>query len=47
MLHIDGPPVWMQRALFGWVLRPVALLIGRKRRLLDTARETYGRLIDW
>lgn len=46
-IYVDGPPVWVQRALFGWVLRPIALLTGRKRRLLERAREAYGRPIDW
>ncbi|MDB4931115.1 MAG: hypothetical protein JWM10_3599 [Myxococcaceae bacterium] len=46
-IYIDGPSVWVQRALFGWVLRPVAVLMGRKRRLLDNAREAYGRPVDW
>ena len=46
-IYIDGPPVWVQRALFGLVLRPVALLLGRKRWLLERAREAYGRPVDW
>ncbi len=44
--YIPGPPAWAQRALFH-VLKPIAILLGRRRRLLDLARATYGASFEW
>lgn len=43
---IAGPPRWLQTALF-WVLRPVAIALGKKRAALRAAEEHYGRPFTW
>lgn len=45
-LYVKGPPLWLQRALFG-ALEPVAKLLGRKQRMLRVAKEVYGRPFEW
>jgi quercetin dioxygenase-like cupin family protein len=45
-LYLAGP-VWLQRALFRRVLAPLAILLGRRRRMLACASETYGRPFTW
>lgn len=44
---IEGPPRWLQRLLFGLVLRPIAIVLGRRRAMLDAAEEVYGRPFVW
>lgn len=45
-MYVDGPPPWMQRALFS-VLRVVAIALGRKKAALEAAAEVYGRPFTW
>ncbi len=44
---VPKPPEVPQRILIGYVLRPLAILLGRRRRMLHTAQEVYGRPIGW
>ncbi len=46
-LYAAGPPLWAQRVLFGWILAPLARLLGRRKRMLRTASEVYGRPFEW
>lgn len=46
-IYIAGPPRWLQRALFGWVLKPIAIALGRRRRALAAATAAYGRPFHW
>lgn len=45
-IFIKGPPVWVQRAIFG-ALRPIARLLGRRERALRLATEAYGPAFRW
>jgi len=45
-IFIKGPPIWMQRAIFG-ALRPIATLLGRRERALRLAAEMYGPAFAW
>jgi oxalate decarboxylase/phosphoglucose isomerase-like protein (cupin superfamily) len=45
-LYLDKPPVPVQKAFFA-VLRPVARLLGRRRRMVTYAREVYGPGFSW
>lgn len=45
-IFIAKPPIPLQRALFT-VLRPIAIVLGRRRRMLDCAREVYGADFVW
>lgn len=45
-IYIEGPPVPAQRALFA-VLKPLAILLGRRRRMLRMASDYYGRAFTW
>lgn len=45
-IYVDGPPVPVQKALFV-LLRPIARLLGRRRRMISYAREAYGPDFNW
>ncbi len=45
-IFIKGPPIWMQRVIFG-ALRPIATLLGRRERALRFAAEMYGSAFAW
>lgn len=45
-IYIQGPPIWLQQALFA-VLKPIAIALGRKQKLLAMASEVYGRPFSW
>jgi mannose-6-phosphate isomerase-like protein (cupin superfamily) len=45
-IYIEGPPPWVQRALFA-VLRVVATVLGKKQAGLAAAREAYGPDFRW
>lgn len=43
-----GPgPVWLQKALFNGVLKPLGILFGRRRKVMAIAEQNYGRPIAW
>ena len=44
---VPNPPEVPQRILIAYVLRPIAILLGRRRRMLDMAQQVYGRPISW
>jgi mannose-6-phosphate isomerase-like protein (cupin superfamily) len=44
---VPNRPEVPQRILIAYVLRPIAILLGRRRRMLDTAQQVYGRPINW
>jgi hypothetical protein len=44
---VASPPELLQRILIAYLLRPLGILLGRRRRMLDTARQVYGRPISW
>jgi quercetin dioxygenase-like cupin family protein len=46
-LYVDGPPKWLQRLLFAGLLKPLALALGRRERVLAAASEAYGRPFAW
>jgi quercetin dioxygenase-like cupin family protein len=46
-IYVAGPPRWLQRALFGWLLKPLAIVLGRRERMLAAASEAYGRPFAW
>lgn len=46
-LFVPGTPRVLQRALFVGVLRPLAILLGRRRRMLRLAEVAYGRAFRW
>ena len=45
-IFIAKPPIPLQRALFT-ALRPIAIVLGRRRRMLNYAREVYGVDFVW
>jgi mannose-6-phosphate isomerase-like protein (cupin superfamily) len=45
-IYLPGP-VGPQRALVRWALRPLGILLGRRRRMLACASEAYGRPFRW
>lgn len=45
-IYIEGPPPWLQKALF-IPLRWIAITLGRKKAALDAAAELYGRPFSW
>lgn len=45
-IFIENPPIPLQRALFT-VLRPIAIVLGRRRRMLGYARDVYGTDFAW
>lgn len=45
-IYLPGP-VWPQRILLRRVLRPLAIALGRRRRMLACASEAYGRTFMW
>lgn len=46
-VYVERPPVVVQRLLFGLVLKPLAVLLGRRRRMLALARARYGDDFVW
>ena len=46
-LYVHGPPRWLQRLLFAGLLKPLALLLGRRKRALAAASVAYGRPFAW
>lgn len=46
-IYIPGPPVLVQRVLFRYVMRPLGILLGRRRKMLAAAREEYGPSFAW
>jgi mannose-6-phosphate isomerase-like protein (cupin superfamily) len=46
-MYVPGPPRSVQRALFVGVLRPLAVLLGRRRRMLRFVEDVYGRPLRW
>ncbi|MEZ5239194.1 MAG: cupin domain-containing protein [Microthrixaceae bacterium] len=46
-IFIEGPPVTAQKLLFALVLKPVAIALGRRRRMLRFARARYGEEFTW
>lgn len=46
-IYVSGPPVVAQRALYRVVLKPLGVLLGRRRRMLAYASEVYGRPFTW
>jgi quercetin dioxygenase-like cupin family protein len=40
-------PILPQRIVIGYVVRPLAILLGRRRRMLAYASEAYGRPFTW
>jgi mannose-6-phosphate isomerase-like protein (cupin superfamily) len=45
-IYLKGPML-PQRLVIGYVLRPLAVLLGRRRRMLAFASEAYGRPFAW
>lgn len=45
-MFIDGPPVFVQRALYA-VLRVLGTALGKKKQMLDAASRVYGKPITW
>ena len=45
-LFIDGPPVVMQKILFA-ALKPLAIVLGYRRKMLDHTSKIYGHAISW
>jgi len=45
-IDIKGPPVWAQRLLFAF-LKPISILLGRRRRMLANVSAVYGREYSW
>lgn len=45
-IFIEGPPVPVQKALFA-ALKPVAIVLGRRRRMLRLASQHFGRRFTW
>lgn len=46
-IYVTGPPISLQKVLFRWILRPLGILLGRRRRMLETARQAYGQDFAW
>jgi hypothetical protein len=45
-IYMKGP-LLPQRLLVAWVLRPLGIVLGRRRRMLRYASEAYGRPFGW
>lgn len=45
-IYIDGPPAWLQRALFS-VVKLVAVALGKRAAGLAAASAVYGRPFHW
>jgi mannose-6-phosphate isomerase-like protein (cupin superfamily) len=46
-IYISGPPIVVQRLLFRWVMRPLGIVLGRRRRMLTAARQEFGPSFAW
>lgn len=46
-VYVERPSVPVQRALFAAVLKPLAILTGRRRRMLRLARARFGDGFEW
>jgi quercetin dioxygenase-like cupin family protein len=46
-MYIPGPPRGVQRVLFGGILRPLSVAMGRRRRMLEFFEAAYGRPLRW
>lgn len=44
---VPSPPERVQQLVVQWVLRPLGIALGRRRRMLRTAAEVYGRPVTW
>ena len=44
---VPQPPEAIQRFTVKWVMRPLGILLGRRRRMLATAAQAYGRPVTW
>jgi mannose-6-phosphate isomerase-like protein (cupin superfamily) len=45
-IYLKGP-ILPQRLVLGYVLRPLAVVLGRRRRMLAIASDAYGRPFAW
>ena len=42
-----SPPLWLQRVAVRWIVGPLAIVLGRRRRMLAFASDAYGRDFVW
>jgi mannose-6-phosphate isomerase-like protein (cupin superfamily) len=46
-IYITGPPIGAQRLLYRWVMRPLGILLGRRRKMMDAAQQSFGAGFSW